>query len=67
MKFLPKPGTALAHLRRSQIVARGLIPLFDRGMEAHRTMPRPKLFVLIVVWTMLVLVVWAYFAKIDMV
>jgi adhesin transport system membrane fusion protein len=68
MKILASLGNAIQTLCvRGTAVARRLAPAIDRGIEKHRAMPRPKLFVLIVLYIMVALVVWAYFAPIDMV
>lgn len=57
----------LALCARSAARMRKCVPLVDRGLELHREMPRPKLFVLIVSYLLVLIVVWAYFAPIDMV
>lgn len=68
MKLPSRPGDAFKKLsRHGKVLARRFVPMVDRGIEMHRAMPRPKLFVLIVSYVLLLLIVWAYFAPIDMV
>lgn len=42
-------------------------PALDEGLAMYREMPRPKLFVLIVLACTLLLLIWAWLAPIDMV
>jgi adhesin transport system membrane fusion protein len=46
---------------------RKLVPLLDRGLELHRDMPRPRLFVMVILYLCVLMLVWAIFAPIDMV
>lgn len=62
------PDTArLSFAQRVTAAVRRAVPVIDRGLAAQRDMPRPKLFVLIVLVTTFLLVVWSWFAPIDMV
>lgn len=63
-RFLAAAARLCAHCAAGM---RRLVPLLDRGIELHRGMPRPKLFVLGVAYLMALMVVWAYFAPVDMV
>jgi adhesin transport system membrane fusion protein len=48
-----------------RVMQRGSV--LDRGLESYRTMPRPRMLVLLIVLVTLALCVWAFFAPIDMV
>jgi len=49
--------------RRSRLIA----PKVDAPLGDHQQLPRPRLFILITIGVLLCLLVWSWFAKIDMV
>nr|WP_240475618.1 HlyD family type I secretion periplasmic adaptor subunit [Herbaspirillum rhizosphaerae] len=57
----------LALRRRSYQLMRLIAPKVDSQLGDHRQLPRPRLFILITVGILLCLLVWSWFAKIDMV
>ncbi|MES2024964.1 MAG: HlyD family type I secretion periplasmic adaptor subunit [Pseudomonadota bacterium] len=67
MKFPRLASFIKTSLQRAEAATRKAVPLLDRGLEMHREMPGPKLFVLWLLAALFLLVVWAYFAPIDMV
>ncbi|RQO33314.1 HlyD family type I secretion periplasmic adaptor subunit [Herminiimonas sp. KBW02] len=67
MKF-PRLSSFIAQrLKRVESATRKAVPALDRGIESYREMPGPKVFVLALSFGLLLLVIWAYFAPIDMV
>lgn len=67
MKF-PRLSSFLAkRLKRVESATRKAVPALDQGLDSYREMPGPKLFVLALLIGMVLLVIWAYFAPIDMV
>lgn len=67
MNELTPDATKPTLLQRATVAVRRAVPLIDRGLAAQREMPRPKLFVLLVLATTLLLVIWSWLAPIDMV
>lgn len=61
---IPRTTRLLLQCRR---LMRNLAPRLDRGLGHYRDMPRPRLFILTCAVLLLALVVWSYFATIDMV
>lgn len=53
--------------RRSYLMMRLIAPKVDNQLGDHRQLPRPRLFILTTVGILLCLLVWSWFAKIDMV
>src|SRR5450830_655243 len=53
--------------RRSYQLMRLIAPKVDAPLGDHQQLPRPRLFILITVGVLLCLLVWSWFAKIDMV
>ncbi|MFL9881279.1 HlyD family type I secretion periplasmic adaptor subunit [Herbaspirillum rhizosphaerae] len=53
--------------RRSYQWMRLIAPKVDAPLGDHQQLPRPRLFILITVGVLLCLLVWSWFAKIDMV
>ncbi|EJL87957.1 type I secretion membrane fusion protein, HlyD family [Herbaspirillum sp. CF444] len=53
--------------RRSYQMMRLIAPKVDGQLGDHRQLPRPRLFILATVGVLLCLLVWSWFAKIDMV
>nr|WP_232511917.1 HlyD family type I secretion periplasmic adaptor subunit [Herbaspirillum sp. meg3] len=53
--------------RRSYQWMRLIAPKVDAPLGDHQQLPRPRLFILITIGVLLCLLVWSWFAKIDMV
>ncbi|MNK04431.1 Hemolysin secretion protein D, chromosomal [compost metagenome] len=67
MKFTRLSSFIGKSLQRVEASTRKAVPALDHGIDAYREMPGPKLFVLALLGGLLLLVIWAYFAPIDMV
>jgi len=67
MKFTRLSSFIAQRLKRVESATRKAVPALDRGIESYRDMPGPKVFVLALSFALLLLVIWAYFAPIDMV
>lgn len=67
MKFTRLSSFIAQRLKRVESATRKAVPVLDRGIESYRDMPGPKVFVLALSFALLLLVIWAYFAPIDMV
>lgn len=59
----PKPRFT----ERVTAAVRRAVPMLDRGLAEAQRMPRPRMFVLAVLGLTLLLIVWSWFAPIDMV
>ena len=67
MKFTRLSSFIAQRLKQVETATRKAVPALDRGIESYREMPGPKVFVLALSFGLLLLVIWAYFAPIDMV
>ncbi|WP_293778284.1 HlyD family type I secretion periplasmic adaptor subunit [uncultured Oxalicibacterium sp.] len=54
-------------MERVTAAVRRAVPKLDRGLAEAQRMPRPRMFVLVVLGLTLLLIVWSWFAPIDMV